>query len=82
MKFTTSYDWAMLGVKAVLELDDKHRGCKAHYPFEQYYRNLMKDSHRYPDNQCPINMARLRHYTESTPEQITRAWVEVLEDAS
>ena len=55
--FHDSYDWAMLGIRAVEALNDLQRGCEL---FEKF------------DN-------RLNSFMCATPEQITQAWVEVLE---
>ncbi len=58
LKFTTSYDWAMLGVAEIVK-----RGYEI-----QYLYHLMKQI--YPSQ---ITF-------KATPEQITQAWVEVLEN--
>ena len=56
LKFTTSYDWAMLGVRAVI---DKKLGDEL--------RNFSFYTHIWVQRKL------------ATPEEITQAWVEVLE---
>ena len=55
LRFTTSYDWAMLGVKLIPK-DRRHQ-------FEEALSKLVPDTYWMWD---------------ATPEQITQAWVEVL----
>lgn len=80
MHFHDSYDWAFLLVKKVLEFDEKHRGCTAHYPMKEFFKNLLKDSFGYSDNADYFNLARFRHCFTATPLQITLACLEALRD--
>lgn len=57
LRFHASYDWAMLGVKAIVELDKPE--------FEGFYYKFDED---------------LWGFVNSTPAQITEAWVSVLEE--
>lgn len=67
MKFTTSYDWAMLGVE-LLEDNEK-------------YVRLESDAIEIFDFEGN-SLYQLNHLTAfPSPEQITQAWVEVLEQA-
>jgi hypothetical protein len=57
MKFTTSYDWAMLGVKKINDA----------VVVNEFYDTLWGN-------------IEFGHVLDATPEQITQAWVEVLEN--
>jgi len=57
LKFTTSYDWAMLGVKEILNRGDRERA--------KFEKRLASEN--------------FYSFMAATPEQITRAWVTVLE---
>ena len=64
MKFTTSYDWAMLGVEKIL---DDYKCCSYQSPA---YRAL---------DAFFDNFQSVVDFAESSPEQITQKWVAVLE---
>lgn len=68
LKFTTSYDWAMLGVK---ELENN-----------EMYMRMERDGLEIFDHEG-YSQYQLNHLeTFPSPEQITQAWVEVLEGKS
>jgi len=69
LKFTTSYDWAMLGVKELLK--DADLDC--YHSFDHALCNILN-----------LNLYELTplEVMQATPAQITTAWLEVLEAAS
>jgi len=73
-KFTTSYDWAMLGIKEVLKIDDFDRQIGL-------WRSLKKVINNGKDwkDASDIKLNELFRLLQATPKQITQAWVEVLE---
>jgi len=76
LKFTTSYDWAMLGVKKVIEVDAPSFSCNL-YRITKY--DWQRDEPDEPNYTSEIEWAMTRWCFSFTPEQITQAWVEVLE---
>lgn len=69
--FTTSYDWAMLGVKECL----KDPVLRQKFIRVLYMKTWLLDA------ELCVNYKEIWHLFELTPEQITQAWVEVLEEA-
>jgi len=63
LEFTTSFDWAMLGVKKCQE----NQRDIARLIWDREAENIIHSSHD------------LENWLLLSPEQITRAWVEVLE---
>jgi len=70
LKFTTSYDWAMLGVKEIAKKSER----RIHY--NSLLNELWCDFY---DNDDTIYPTFFSYILSLTPEQITQAWVEVLE---
>ncbi len=69
MKFTTSYDWAMLGLK---EFPDGEWHLIAERLLNSFGDSILSTAD-------PLNYHSIRDLFQLTPEQITQAWVEVLE---
>ncbi len=73
LQFTTSYDWAMLGVKELLEGEDDFRQKNGYGgPITEVIKTIYLKNNKYAWDD-PLLIFTL------TPEQITQAWVEVLE---
>jgi len=72
LKFTTSYDWAYLGVTKALEFDEDL--------FREKMLSLVATETHYPEGGMKFNFDFIGMF-KATPEQITQAWVEVLEDS-
>ena len=70
LKFTTSYDWAMLGVHHMLKV---HKPDGRMAPISAFYRCMEHKVINDDGETYPIA------WHAATPEQITLAWLEVLE---
>jgi len=74
LKFTTSYDWAMLGVKELLKLEHIANDDEEYGPYSDFMDALSEA------DGLGLSIYQ-RDYVafQSTPEEITKAWAEVLE---
>ena len=79
LKFTTSYDWAMLGVKVAMEKDLPSFSC-ALYGITEY--DFQTEDPNAPKYTSELEWAMTKWCFTFTPAQITQAWVEVLEEAT